>query len=933
MRRRVRRLALAFAWLAVCAAGTTGQSLLQHRDPAQAQDAGFEKLVRQWTTRPEFTSPLVDHLPEDTIVPSPEEFLGYHIGAPKKLTYYERIVSYYRALASASPRVKVESIGRTDEGRDFIVVYISSEGSIQNLEQYRGYLNQLADPRQTSDAQARTIIAKAKPVYHLMGGLHSSETGHSEMLMELAYRLAVETSPLITRIRDNLIVTITPVADPDGRDRYVDWYYRHLVDIEDENELQRAARPPYWGKYVLHDNNRDINYSQVTMRALLEWYMRWNAPILHELHESIPFLYTYSGQAPQNPNLDPILYGEMPWFANFEMAQMTKYGMPGVWTHAFMDAWSPGYLGSMAYNHNGMMRMYEVFNNGGATTMKRRIARPNPYGHTGALATQTSREWYRPLPPYNEVLWSMRNNVNYAQTGVLTGMQLASAFPQLVLENFYMKSRNSVEAGRKEPPHAFAIPAGQEPTRVAFLVNTLRLQGIEVGRLTSEIKLRDGSLAAGAFIVKGGQPYWRLAKILLEKQDYPDPALRTYDDSGWTMGLMAHVEIQAIDDKSILDAGLAPVTTLEAPGRLTGSGPVIVVAHDGSNNLVTFRYRVGDARVRAAEGPFEAGGRTFPEGSLIVEAGGLRETARRAIEELGLSGASIASAPDVPTHDVDLPRIAVYSTWGSTQDPGWLRHAFDEFEIQYDLIFKERVRKGRLRDAYDVIVIPSQSGGGKSLVYDIQGGDTPLAYTRTDRFRFLGMYGESEDIRGGMGLEGVLEFRRFLDEGGLLVSLGAASYFPPEFGLVSDVEATRPSQQFYAPRPIVEAEILRPEHPIFYGYAKRRIPVKYVNGPLLHVTDDVRARATLMRYVGGDSGVLSGLMRNPNEIRMRPAVVDLPVSKGRVVLFATNPIYRWQNWGEFNMIFNTLLHYNDLGQRDVDESGAKDPRTAKGTKQ
>ena len=249
--------------------------------------------------------------------------------------------------------------------------------------------------------------------------------------------------------------------------------------------------PPYWGKYVFHDNNRDINFSQVTMRALLDWYMQWKAPIIHELHESIPFLYTYSGQAPQNPNYDPILFAELPWFSNFEMAQLTKYGMPGVWTHGFMDGWSPGYLGSMAYNHNALMRMYEVFNNGGATTMKRRIGGGPGGGEGGGGGSQTTREWYRPLPPYREVVWSMRNNVNYAQTGVLTGLQLASTFPQTVLENFYLKTRNSIEAGKKEPPHAFVLPAGQrDMTRVAFIVNVLRVQGIEVGRATAEFKLR-----------------------------------------------------------------------------------------------------------------------------------------------------------------------------------------------------------------------------------------------------------------------------------------------------------------------------------------------------------------------------------------------------------------------------------------------------------
>src|SRR4051794_16285490 len=175
----------------------------------QDMDEDFAKSVKEWTTRPEFISPLVDHLPKPRAVPSSKSVLGYHIGTPKKLTYYEDILRYYRSLASKSPRVKVIEIGKTDEGRECVVVFIGSEETIRNLATYKSYLAQLADPRSINDAQAAEIVAKAKPIYHLMGGLHSGETGPPEMLMELVYRLVTEDSSLIKGIRDHLIVSIT----------------------------------------------------------------------------------------------------------------------------------------------------------------------------------------------------------------------------------------------------------------------------------------------------------------------------------------------------------------------------------------------------------------------------------------------------------------------------------------------------------------------------------------------------------------------------------------------------------------------------------------------------------------------------------------------------------------------------------------------------
>jgi Zinc carboxypeptidase len=890
---------------------------------AQQADEDFAKSVKEWTTRPEFINPLVDHLPKVAGVPSPKEALGYHIGAPKKLTRTTEIYKYYRELAAKSPRVKVINIGQTDEGRECLVVIVANEETIKNIETYRGYLIQLGDPRKITEAQAQEIIGKAKPIYHLIGGLHSGETGPPEMLMELTYRLAVEDSPIINAIRENVIVTITPVAEPDGRDRYVDWYYRHKIDETGEDDSMGG--PPYWGKYIFHDNNRDINYSQVTMRNLLEWYLQWRPPIMHDLHESVPFLYTFSGQSPQQPSLDPILYGEMPWFSNFEMSQMIKYGMPGVWTHAFVDMWSPGYLAFMSSNHNGMVRMYETFGNGGANTMKRKVETGEGAGGGagGGRQSPSSREWYRPSPPYKEVEWSMRNNTNFMQTGVLSALQLTSQFPGVVLENFYKKSRNSIEDGKTNAPFGFVIPPQPDKTRGATLVNLLRLQGIEVGRLTTELKLKEGTFAPGSFVIKRDQPYGRLAKILLEKQNFPDSNLRTYDDTGWTMGLMIGVNVVESADKAILNAQTEFVDREEyrgtVPAAATGKPPVAyLITNNGSNNLITLRYRLKDLKVQALERPFK-----FPQSDVEIPAGSWiipinqpsKDVSRllsEAIRPLGLSATFLSQLPDAPMSEVDLPRLAVYSTWGNTQEVGWVRHAFDKFDINYGLIYKERVKQGNLRDAYDVIVIPNQGRSGKGLVFDRDPVRKPLAYTRSDQFKSHGMYGESEDITGGMGLGGALELQKFVEAGGLLITLGQASFFPPEFGLTQRIEASRPSAQFYAPGPIVEAEIMHPTHPIFYGYTQKTIPVRYANGPLLSVPERDRDQQVLMRFPGAEKSVLSGLMRGVTETRNRPAIVDVPTGKGRVILFATNPCYRWQNHGEFAMLFNTILYYNDI---------------------
>ncbi len=907
---RVSAFFLAFA-LILSSAVTEAQK------PARSSvgdDTEFAAFVKKATTKPEFLSPLVDHLPKRAGVPTPKDVLGYHIGTEKKLTYVADQQRFFRALEKALPgRFKTEVTGKTEEGRDIMVVYVSSEANLKNLEINRQNMRQLADPRGLTEAQAQRLIANTKPHYHITAGLHSGETNPPEAVIELAYRLAVSDEPYITAIRNNVIVSITGATDVDGRDRYVDWYYAYKIDEPYEGG-ENYGQPPYWGKYVYHDNNRDINYGVDSLRAHLDWYLKWVPPIWHDVHEAQTLLYTFSGQPPQNANLDPILYTELPFFASYEVNKLTSYGMPGVWHFGFVDMWSPGYLGFAAANHNGMLRMYEVFNQGGANTKKARLQ-----------GGQTTRQWYRPNPaPVGEVDWSIRNSINYAQTGLLTALELTSTFPTMVVENFYKKSANAVKRGQDRAPHAFVIPAGQkDQTQIDRVANLIRRQAIEVHRASAEITVKDGGFPAGSYIVKLNQPYGPLAKTLLEKQTYPDAALNTYDDSAWTMGMANNIEVKTIDDKAILEA---PATLLTADvvtaGSVAGTGPITVVKQNGSLNVITFRYRLKDLPMKGAKASFKIGDVEFPAGSLIVESAGDR--VRKEVQALGLVATAVAAAPSVETSNIDLPRLAMYTTWANTEKVGWVRLAFDRWEIPFDLIHKDHVQTGaNLRAKYDVIVMPHQTQNGKSIVYEQPKLSKPLPYRKNDRFKSLGMYAETDDVRGGMGLAGAAEFQKFVEEGGVLLTFGVASAFPAEFGIAKGVDAQNPSQGFYAPGPYVQSEILLPHHPVMYGYNQKTLPVRFNGGPLLQAGPPPGLEQfagsspdrpqVIARFTGGTDGVLSGLMRNPDQIRNRPMIVDAPAGKGRVILFANNPIYRWQTFGEHAMVFNALMFWNDMG--------------------
>src|SRR5512132_24115 len=259
------------------------------RDPNQPLDEEYTRKIREYTTEPFFNSPLTDYLPASPNVPTPKAVLGDVAGAPGKLPYAEDVYRYMRMLERATPRVKVFTIGTTEEGREMIAVAIASEQLISKLEENRARLTKLADPRSINmdEAEADRLVAASFPVYYITGTIHSPETGSPTALMELAYRLAVDESPYVKAIRDGVITLITPIVEVDGRDRQVDVYNWHLA-----HPGQNWPPLIYWGHYVAHDNNRDaMGMTLKLTQNVGKTFIAWKAQVLHDLHESVPYLY------------------------------------------------------------------------------------------------------------------------------------------------------------------------------------------------------------------------------------------------------------------------------------------------------------------------------------------------------------------------------------------------------------------------------------------------------------------------------------------------------------------------------------------------------------------------------------------------------------------------------------------------------------------
>jgi hypothetical protein len=803
--------------------------------PPQKIDEAYSAKIKEYTTEPFFLTELVDHLPASDTVPSPEKVLGYVIGTPNKLTYTKDIHRYMRELEKASKRVKVFSIGKSEEGREMILVAVSDEANIAKLDRMKEITARLADPRKTTPAEAEKLIAEGVPMYWASGAIHSTETGSPEMLMELAYRLAVEDSPLIQNIRKNEIVLITPVSEVDGRDFAVDVYnYRKA------NPGKPAPNQVYWGKYVAHDNNRDgIGMALALTRNMMGAFLQYHPTVLHDLHESVPFLYISTGMGPYNAWLDPLVIDEWQKMAWVEVEELTRRGVPGVWTHGYYDGWAPNYMFYIANGHNSIGRFYETFGGSGADTGERTVP-----------ANSTSRTWYRPNPPLPRVRWSIRNNINLQESAILFSMNNVARNGKQFLENFYAKSRRSVDKAKNEGPAAWVIPADDpRPGQCADLVNLLRLQGVEVHRLASDTEVaaaQDGAkrkFPAGSYVVRMDQPYSRMADMLLDTQFYSinDPA--PYDDTGWSLGPMRNVTTIRVTKPEILEASMTLLTGPAKPeGGVAGQGTAAyLVNHNADNALATFRFRLKDIRMSAAEEAFKDGDRSFNAGSFIIRTEGnpadLRSRLEKAGAETGVTAVAAASVPNVPMHELASPRIAFVHTWTSTQNEGWFRIAFDQLQIPYDYISDQKLREiPDLRAKYDVIVFGPVGGTAQRIVNGTSRltGD-PIPWKKMDLMPNLAdSPDQTDDTRGGMGLEGLVKVAKFIDAGGLFVTITGNASIPIDYGLVEGVTIQN-TPELRARGSVLESVIADRRSPIAYGYGER-LALYFNQAPVFQVS-------------------------------------------------------------------------------------------------
>jgi hypothetical protein len=971
--------------------GVTGVQALSDnyaRDANQPVDRAYSEKIAKYTTDPQFLSPLVSQLPASKTVPTPEKVLGDVSGAPNMLPYAEDVYKYFRMLAASTPRVQVFTIGHSEEGREMIAAAIADESLLKGVKENNARLAKLGDPRTIGldDAKARPLIDASYPVYYITGTIHSTETGAPTALMELAYRLAVDDSPYIKYIRSHMIILITPVVEVDGRDRMVDVYKWHRAHPD-----QQYPRLAYWGHYVAHDNNRDAMGMTLNLtQNVLNTYLDWHALVLHDLHESVPFLYDNTiGDGPYNAWIDPTLADEWAELGWNNVAQMQSLNMPGVFTHGDFDTWSPGYLMFLAGTHNGISRLYETFGNGGADTEKR-ILTPEEY----------SRTWYRQNPPLPVVTWSQRDNNNYEETALLTTISYFSQHTHHFLENYYLKSKRSVQKPGLDGPSAYVLPANEgEANRQLQLLEVMKRQHVEVSRLSEATPVTlpgakrgdkpvTQTVPAGSYVVRMDQPYARTADTLLDRQYWApdDPQKHPYDDTGWCFSQLFNVKMLRVTEPGFLNAKMTPVTAAKAED-VAGAGSVLLVPNTAQMSLLSMVYKMKAAHISVAEKAFDVEGKHYNAGTLLIA--DAPKNADETLKSLELTGVRLAAMPSVAMHDATAPRIAFMHTWQGTQTEGWWRYAFDHAGVPYDYISTQTVAKiGDLRGKYDVIVFaPVGRASMQSIVDGMPKYGNALPWTKTELTPNLGLLDQTEDMRGGLGYDGLTSLKSFVEKGGLLITCEDTAKFAIDAGLAPGVSVVASGARVVGT--VLNSVFVTPGNPVAWGYGAE-LPVMSADGMAFNVSntigggggrvlmDPYASRPTgrgsvddsdivqgrkpvepealtrqkaweprvlneeqlrnnanvipeklrpevVLRFADGKSLLLSGLLEKGDSIAEHAIVVDAHVGEGNVLLFGNNPVYRGETVGSYPLVFNAILNYQHLQRSRVE---AKQPDKA-----
>ena len=836
---------------------------------------------------------------------SPEAFLGHKVGQDRMLADYGQIESYFRKLDQESPKLRLHEIGMSTLGKTMIMAVITAEENMARLDHYRDIARRLKDSRGLSPQEAKQLAEEGKTILLITCSLHATEIAASQMSMELAYDLVTGKTPFDAgQALKDVIVLLVPSSNPDGHQMVTEWYRKYVG-----TKYEGGAMPWLYHHYAGHDNNRDwfmLNLAEtraVTKVLYHDWF-----PQIHIDHHQMGstgarcFIPPYMD--PPLPNVQPLLWRGINFLGSAMAYDLQKDGLGGVVNGRSFTGWWIGACDDTSWLHNTIGLLSEL--------ASVRIASPI-YIEPTEVPRSYAEKRMDFVDPWPGGWWRLRDLVDYELVLSKTLLNMARLHKEDFLYGSYLMSKKSVEKKDKGQPFAFVIPSEQpDPPTTLRMLDTLKLGGVEIHRAPEAFVAGGRYYPAGSFVVLTAQPYKAYAWALLERQKYPDlrqypggPPVPPYDNAGWTLPLQMGVLCDQIDkpfETKLVMLEEVPVPAVKAPGDEAAF--VALDSRVNASYAVVFALLKDKAEIWRSKGPVQGEGFTAAAGSFLVKnTPAVRKALPGLLEKWNTEAFGLADASGVERAAVRNPRIGLYQSWRANMDEGWTRYVFDDLGIAFTPLRNKdfgsvKGKPADLRAAFDVIVFASEDS---EVIKTGRRGDGP------ERARVASPM--PPEYEGGIEKEGIDALKAFVEEGGTVVTLNAASTLgfkelgAPARNALERVERTR----FFCPTSILSLDVDNTT-PIGYGLPEST-PAVFAGSLAMEtwIPPFGWDRKVVASYPEDDI-LLSGWLLGEDVIARKAAVVDTAYKKGRVVLIGVRSQHRAQSHGTYKFLLNALLY-------------------------
>ncbi len=826
-------------------------------------------------------------------IPSPESQLGFQVGADRKLADWKEIINYFTLLDKASDRVQVADLGKSTEGRPLVLAVITSPKNFARLDDILNIQRRLADPRQVHPDSLAGYLRRGRSVVMINCSIHSTEIAASQMAMELAYKLASGTDTATQEILHNVILLLSPSSNPDGIQLVADWYKKYL------GTPYEGTNPPWlYHPYAGHDDNRDwfmLNLAE-TKLITAALYQKWFPQILYDVHQMgdkgprffFPPFYEVS-----NPNIDPILLRSIMLIGGHVTTALAAQGFTGVATEWRFDTWWHGGMRSAPYFHNCVGLLSEAASCKLATPVEIKFEELGGGGY-GLL---NARDFQTNFPePWKGGWWRLRDIVDLELSASYSLLTLAARYRDQWLQNFYHLGQRAIAKGKTESPRAYVIPLQQhDPAAAQKLLDIMLLQGTEILRAKRSFIADGASYPAGTFVIDLAQPYRNNVVALFEKQKYPErrrspggPLEQPYDVTGWTLPLQMGVQYfacaQAIKDlvaDTINAFKPSSFHRLFAANSFFERGDQFVIA---ANSLDA--YKLVNRLLKKNQTVLWNRGNSSEKNQLLVQTNSAE--LNKAAQNLSVNVAT-ATAPATGSTAWRLkrPRVGIYRSYAPVADEGWTRFVLDEFEFDYKTLEDGDMRRGDFISHFDAIIFPDQRDSTILLGRRTDDDDNPYP----------------PEFTGVIGMLGLANVRRFVEQGGTLLAFDSATrLFIRQWALpvIDELDGVKVAE-FSAPGSLFRG-IVDTNHPLAFGMP-RETTLFFGSSPAFSVRDG----KTIVRYPL-QNPLLSGWLQGEGKIQGKAALVEVPLGRGRLILFAFRPQHRGQTYATFKLVFNSLWY-------------------------